>query len=282
MSAASPASTPLGELPRGADIRLVAADMDGTLLTGDGAVPEGFWPLLERMRARGIVFTPASGRQCATLARLFERALDGMPLIAENGSYVVRDGAEISSATIERDVVTQIVHAVRAAVAGGRDLGVVLCGKKSAYIERHDEAFLAEGVRYYVKLAQVADVLTATDEFIKVAVFDFEQAADSVACFKPFTASHDVVVSGPHWIDIMVSGVNKGVALRELQRRLDVTPAQTVAFGDFFNDAEMLQAAGLSFAMANGHPRMREFAAYVAPSNTEGGVVTVLDRLLGG
>ena len=72
-------------------MRLVVADMDGTLLDSGGRIPEGLWPLLDRMRERGVVFVPASGRQHARLARMFERAIDGMPIIADNGSYVVLD-----------------------------------------------------------------------------------------------------------------------------------------------------------------------------------------------
>ena len=67
------------------DVRLVVADMDGTLLDDAGSVPEGMWPLVERMEAAGIVFAPASGRQYATLAKLFERTGDRLAYIAENG-----------------------------------------------------------------------------------------------------------------------------------------------------------------------------------------------------
>lgn len=271
----------LPDLPADLDMRLVVADMDGTLLDDSGAVPDGFWPLLTAMRERGIAFAPASGRQCATLGRLFERELHGMPLIAENGSYVVRDGAEVSSATIDREVVVGVVEAVRDAVADGYDLGVVVCGKRSAYIERLDEAFRRECDKYYAALTEVPDVLVPEDDVLKLAIFDFGSALDSAPLFERFKVGHQVVVSGPNWIDIMCEGVNKGAAVRALQAELGITRAQTVVFGDFFNDAEMLDEADWSFAMANAHADIRKRANYLAPPSSDAGVVTVLAHLLG-
>ena len=81
------------------DLRLVVSDMDGTLLDGDGNIPSQLWPLLETMRDRAIAFVPASGRQCTTLSTMFGSHLQGMPIIAENGTYVVRDGVDTVSYT---------------------------------------------------------------------------------------------------------------------------------------------------------------------------------------
>ncbi|MFN8085781.1 MAG: HAD hydrolase family protein [Microbacterium sp.] len=93
-------------------------------------------------------------------------------------------------------------------------------------------------------------------------------------------ATHQVVVSGRHWVDVMNTTVDKGVALRSLQRALGVTPAQTAAFGDYLNDLEMLRAADWSYAMADAHPDVAAVARHRAPSNAEAGVVSVLERLL--
>ena len=93
--------------------------------------------------------------------------------------------------------------------------------------------------------------------------------------------THQVVLSGKHWIDIMAPGGHKGHGVRALQSRLGVTSAQTVVLGDYLNDLQMLGTAEWSFAMANAHDDLIEQAAYLAPANTEDGVVRVLTRLLG-
>ncbi|WP_062520381.1 HAD family hydrolase [Demequina silvatica] len=264
------------------DIRLVVCDMDGTLLDAAKRIPDAIWPLVERMHERGALFAPASGRQYATLARQFERLGEDLVVIAENGAYVRRGQVEVSASPLPRDAMPEIVGVLRAHAAAGYDVGAVVCGKRSAYVERADEAFLAKARPYYAALEVVEDVTAVEDDILKVAVYDFGDAAHDTA---PALAGFDgdalrVVVSDRHWIDIMAIGVDKGVAVRALQEALGVTPAQTVVFGDYLNDLEMMDASELSFAMANAHPQVAERARFMAPANTEAGVVTTLRRLL--
>lgn len=268
-------------MPAPFDLRLVAADMDGTLLDADKRVPDRLWPLLERLRERGIVFVPASGRQYATLRELFARAADGMPFIAENGTYVVRDGVEISSAPLAPAVVDAVLDRVERVRDAGADVGAVVCGKSRAYVSRDDAAFLDEVRHYYVAYEVVPDLHRVADEAIKIAIFDFGDAERDLApALAEFAREQQVVVSGAHWVDVMAAGVDKGTALRALQRALGVTPAQTVAFGDYLNDLELLAAADHSYAVANAHPRVRAAARHQAPSNVDEGVIEVLTALL--
>ncbi|MFI5684077.1 Cof-type HAD-IIB family hydrolase [Streptomyces sp. NPDC051636] len=281
---ATPASLLTGPgLPDGsAGIRLVVTDMDGTLLDDAKRIPEGLWPMLGELRRRGVLFSPASGRQYATLARQFAEAADGMVFIAENGTYVVRDGVELSSDPLDRSVVAGLARTVRRLVAGGVDVGAVVCGKRSAYVERTDEAFLAEVRQYYVEHRIVEDVTAVDDDVIKVALFDFGPAERSTApALDAFSATHQVVVSGEHWVDVMNPTANKGAALRGLQRELGITPAQTMVFGDYLNDLEMLDAAEWSFAMAGAHPEVIRRARHLAPSNNDNGVLRTIARVLG-
>ncbi len=264
------------------DVRLVLADMDGTLLGADGEVPEDLWPLIDRMHEAGVVFAPASGRQYATLAHMFARTHAGMVFIAENGGYVVRDDVEISSTALPREAVAGVVAAMRGLSGDGADLGVVVCGKRSAYVERTDHAFLQHVAPYYLALTEVNDLDAVNDDdIVKVAVFSFDPPDQVVVpALAPFKDGQQVVVSGAHWVDVMPDGVHKGLAVRRLQESLGITAEQTVAFGDYLNDLEMLDAAHLSFAMANAHPEVLDRANHQAPSNLDNGVVTTLTRLL--
>jgi hypothetical protein len=115
-----------------------------------------------------------------------------------------------------------------------------------------------------------------------VALYDFGSAEHSTGpALDAFAAAHQVVVSGEHWVDVMNRTANKGAALRGLQRELGVTPAQTMVFGDYLNDLEMLDAAEWSFAMANAHPEVVRRARYLAPSNNENGVLRTIARVVG-
>ncbi|MGW2519680.1 Cof-type HAD-IIB family hydrolase [Streptomyces sp. NPDC001617] len=263
------------------DIRLIVTDMDGTLLDDAKRIPPGLWETLAELRRRGVLFSPASGRQYATLAREFAEVAEGMVFIAENGAYVVRDGVELSSDPLGPGVVARVVEAVRRLVADGVDVGAVVCGKRSAYVERTDEPFLAEVRRYYVENRIVPDATALDDDILKVALFDFGSAAHTTApALTRFTDTHQVVVSGEHWVDIMNRTANKGTALRRLQQELGITPAQTMVFGDYLNDLEMLDAADWSFAVSNAHPEVIARARHLAPSNNENGVLRTVARML--
>ena len=264
------------------DLRLIAVDMDGTLLDGEGRIPDALWPLLDRLHAHGIRFAPASGRQLATLQRAFAEHLDHMVFIAENGAYVVEGDTEISSDAMDAAFTVSLVTRLRALAAKGRDLGVVVCGKRSAYIERADDAFLPEAEKYYARLEAVPDLLAVDDQILKVAIFDFADAAATAPALDDLRATHQVVVSGEHWIDVMNQGVNKGVALGRLQAATGIAPEQTAVFGDYLNDLEMMDAASLSFAMANAHPDVAARARFRAPSNLDHGVITTIEKLLDG
>ncbi|GER23817.1 hydrolase [Zafaria cholistanensis] len=279
-------AAPWRELPDGPhDIRLVVADLDGTLLNEHGAVPSAFWPVLDWMRGRGITFVPASGRQYAALHRIFHGLDDGLSYVAENGNLVVHQGRPVAIHGIGLETSRRVIGMVRQAAGGGgggggRNLGLVVCGLDSAYVERDDPAFLAEARKYYVRLEVVADLSLVSDRVLKLAVFDFDGAQDLAG--GPLAAlggTHQVVVSGRHWVDVMAAGVDKGGAVRQLQQAVGATPAQTVAFGDYPNDLQMLEAAHWSFAMANAHPDVAARARWLAPSNTDDGVVAVLRRL---
>ncbi|KAB7789899.1 Cof-type HAD-IIB family hydrolase [Bifidobacterium leontopitheci] len=271
------------------DIRLIVADMDGTLLDGDSRIPDGFWPLLGELQARGVEFVPASGRQLATLQTMFshEQAAGVSSFVAENGNVVMADGDIVDVHGVGWDLTRDVIDMVDQAVASGRhDIGLVVCGLKTAYIQRADKPFVDECSKYYQALRIVDDLHdvlgTPGETVLKLAIFDFgaaEPMADEL--LSDIARTWAVVVSGAHWVDIMDPATNKRQGVVALQRSLGVTPAQTAVFGDYLNDLEMFDAGEWSFAMANAHPDLKQAAHYVAPANTEHGVLTVVRRLLG-
>lgn len=300
------------------DLGLVVLDMDGTLLDGSGAIPSGFWELLPEMRSRGIVVVPASGRQYATLSSMFSEPPEGAgpaisTYLAENGTVVVHSDTVVSTSPLPVAPVSQIVDAVRAVSSADLQLATVVCTPSVAFVEATDQEFLDQAAKYYHSLQQVEDLHAVLDgtgggdcgdsadgvdgvdgtdgvpDVVKVAIFAYGSAEDAApALFTGPSAEAPqvqdettVVISGANWIDIMVPGANKGVALRQLQEELGVTAARTAVFGDYLNDLEMISEGEYSFAMANAHSGITEAANFTAPANTEDGVVRVLRRLLG-
>lgn len=291
----------------GAQIRLVAVDMDGTLLDDEKNFPPGLDELLDHLEQRGVVFVPASGRQVWTLIDMFPER-PGLTFIGENGAIVMRDGREISSAPLDLATVRESVRLVRqyalprpGATAAREDAGegslrenfdggLVVCGKNCAYVERTDEAFLAAVAPYYTRTQCVDDLMRVIDEIeqgrideaiIKLAVYsagDVTALADQT--LGRFARSHQFAISAANWADLQDRGVDKGRALRALQDYLGVTPGQTAVFGDAGNDLSMIAQAEFSFAMENASADVRAAARFLAPSNNEAGVVQVLRALL--
>jgi hypothetical protein len=262
------------------DIRLIATDMDGTLVDDAKNIHDEFWPLFAELHARGIVFCPASGRQYFSLANTFSDVAEHLIFVAENGTFVVDGrGREVSSDCLEPDVAKALVTAVRDIP----DAGLVYCGKRSAYVERNDAPFLAQVEQYYARLQVVDDLLSIEGEdVLKIAIYDFVSAEHNTApALAGFTSTHQVVVSGEHWVDVMSPTANKGAAIAQVQRAMGISADQTMVFGDFLNDLEMMDVATYSFAMANAHPLLRERATWVAPTNNANGVVRTIRTMLG-
>ncbi|MGE4548872.1 MAG: Cof-type HAD-IIB family hydrolase [Intestinibacillus sp.] len=258
-------------------IKLVAADMDGTLLNSQQRLPPRLFPIIRALREKDVRFAVASGRQYYNLLERFEGLEEDILFIGENGGMVF-DGRELlyaSSIPIEK---------LQAPVRLARSLPgayVVLCGTKSAYLEDDDSVFNENARRYYAKLRRVPDVLDAAgqDSICKMAVFQHRQAElgiypEFLLCGRQF----QVVLSGDSWVDLMEPGVNKGSAIRQIQQRFGITPDESMAFGDYLNDCEMMRAVRHSYAMANAHPGLREVSRMEAPSNDEEGVIQVLVR----
>ena len=275
----------------GADLRLAAVDMDGTLLDDDKNFPPGMDELLDQMDARGVTFAPASGRQVWTLIDMFPGRL-GMTVIGENGGIVMRDGVEVSSHPVDTPTVREVIRLVRDATSGpdGIDGGLVMCGKQFAYVERTDEGFVEGVMPYYHRTKRVEDqnaIIDAIeadeidDAIVKLAVYVIGPVEPlAQATLANFADTHQYAISGANWADLQVQGVDKGSAVRDLQRFLGVERAQTAVFGDAGNDLSMMGVADLSFAMANASADVVEAARFVAPSNNEAGVIQVLRALL--
>ena len=275
----------------GADLRLAAVDMDGTLLDDDKNFPPGMDELLDLMDARGVTFAPASGRQVWTLIDMFPDR-PGMTVIGENGGIVMRDGVEVSSHPVDAPTVREVIRLVRDATSGpdGIDGGLVMCGKQFAYVERTDEGFVEGVMPYYHRTKRVEDqnaIIDAIeagqidDAIVKLAVYVIGPVEPlAQATLANFADTHQYAISGANWADLQIRGVDKGSAVRDLQRFLGVERAQTAVFGDAGNDLSMMSEGDLSFAMANASQDVIEAARFVAPSNNEAGVAQVLRSLL--
>ncbi|KJY82913.1 HAD family hydrolase [Vibrio galatheae] len=260
------------------DIKFIAADMDGTLLDEQGQLNPEFFSLYKQLEDKGIIFAAASGRQYYSLMDTFSPIKDRMMFIAENGTLVMHKGEELYSCEIDKASIKQIIEQARSIA----DAQIVLCGKRSAYIETQNPQALEEFAKYYHKCQYVEDLLDVDDDFIKVAICHFGGTEELVypTFDTAFGQTHQVVVSAKIWLDVMNAKASKGAAIEHLQNTLNFSYEQTMSFGDYLNDLEMLKASYHSYAMDNAHPKIKQIARFHAPSNKDAGVFSVIKREL--
>ncbi|MGR5206865.1 HAD family hydrolase [Vibrio alfacsensis] len=257
-----------------ASIKFIAADMDGTLLDQYGRLDPDFFDLFLQLEEKGILFSAASGRQYYSLRDTFSPIQDRMIYVAENGTLVMYQDKELYSCTIPKAEIDEIVKAARA-VEGTH---LVLCGKRSAYVETKAPHALEEFQKYYHRCEYVPDLLAVEDDFIKVAICHFGGTEELVypTMKAKFDDTHQVVVSAKIWLDIMNAQASKGAAIKHLQETMNFGPEETMAFGDYFNDIEMLKVSEHSYAMENAHEAVKKVARFSAPSNRDSGVMKVI------
>lgn len=260
-------------------IKLIMSDMDGTLLDGNGCLPEEFGEILTELHKRHVIFAPASGRQYFALRHQFADYADDLLFFAENGTYVSYHDVELFSSPMQPAMVSRVLNLAEK-VPG---VYPVVCGKKGAYVTSRNDGFFAEMEKYYTHYQLISDFAAIDDEVIKVSLCDAQQADaehNIYPVMKPLSGRLQVAVSGGYWVDVMNFGINKGIAIQQVQKKLHIAPNECAAFGDYMNDAEMMSSVYYSFAMANAHPKIKELARFETASNQEHGVLKGIQWLM--
>ncbi len=259
-------------------IRLIAADMDGTLLNSRHEYDKNFPAHYGLLRNKGILFAPASGRQLYNLQNKFGELGHEMVFIAENGSHVQYKGRDLLVQSLPEGRVPGLIRMAREI----KGVNIILCGKKQAYLESRTPEFLQQVEMYYDRRVFVDDLLAVKeDDFLKIAICDLSGAeANSYPVFRHLEGELQVKVSGKIWLDLSHQLANKGRALQAVQQQLNISVEECMAFGDYLNDVEMMQQAYFSYAMSNAHPEVKKAARFEAMSNEENGVGQIIAQVI--
>jgi len=257
--------------------RLLALDLDGTLLGPDGDVPPRTRAAIERLRAGGVHVVLASGRVPAGMLRLCqELGLDDYQITMQ-GALIVSPltGSVLAAWRLEP-------AEARAHIAFARQAGAVplLC--------------FAEGFRSEILIPEITALFAPFDEPLPLIVPDLLLVAAErpiktflytppgtheqiwAAALEAFAGRATVTSGDEHSVELLPLGASKGEALRTLAAHLGIPLAEVAAIGDARNDIAMLRLAGRSAAMAQARPEVREAADLVVPSNSDEGVLQAL------
>ena len=259
-------------------IKLVASDLDGTLLQGGAQqLSARSLNLIHQLVQKGIHFVAASGRQYDNEVRVFSEIKDEISYIAENGSVCIHNGKVISRSIIEPDLAQRIVHEIKK----NPRFEIVISREDSCFIENNNPDFVNHIVNVMHNTTKIVDDIRTVDgPILKIAICSMNDGPHIIDKYLKhlqdlFGSEIKVVTSGNIWIDFIAPGTNKGTALQHLIKELNIKPEECMAFGDQYNDVEMLQFVGTSYAMSNAAPGISYYSTYVTDS-----VDDVLEDLL--
>ncbi len=260
--------------------RLIATDLDGTLLRPDGTVSPRAVKALAAMSAAGAAVVLVTGRPVRWLPHVYG-VLDA-PYIAvcANGAVVYDpvDDAIVSAELIDADVLIEAAGRIRAALPAATfavETGLDLL-HEAAYSTRSEGD---AGVRV-ATLAEMSQV-SAVKLLVRASGWASDELTARVAeaVGDAMEATHSSAIG---LVELSTAGVTKGTGLAAYAASHGFGPSDTLVFGDMPNDLSMFEWAGRAVAMANAHPRVRALATATTLSNAADGVAVYLESLLAG
>ncbi|TVQ25064.1 MAG: HAD family phosphatase [Spirochaetaceae bacterium] len=257
--------------------RLLATDIDDTLLAPDGALPEANRGALAALHRAGVAIVFCSGRADVSIravAQTIIRPDDDEYLIAYNGARIVT--ADSRRVVVEHNVDSRAIASV---MAYARDHGLYVQGYDAdRFVVEHESDRTAAyarstGMDFRVADDLVAELRSGSPKLIVIDDHDrllsHKPALDRLGTEFGFAT----MFSKPTYLEIVRAGVHKGAALRELASVLGIGIEQTIAIGDSGNDVEMIRAAGLGLAVARARDDAKAAATVVLNTRAEDGAL---------
>jgi Cof subfamily protein (haloacid dehalogenase superfamily)/HAD superfamily hydrolase (TIGR01509 family) len=262
-------------------IKLLIADVDGTLVTGKKALTPKTIEAIDRLRAGGVEFTITSGRPPRGMASLVGPLRLTVPVAAFNGGVFVRP--DLTTVLAQRTIPPAVARqAVDYLLEAGFDVWVY---QGADWYLRNPGAFRVARERSNVGFDPVVikDLHRVLDEPIKIVGVSEDKALvgrGEAELGELLGADASAARSTPFYLDVTHPEANKGMVVREASRILGIPLDQIAAIGDMSNDVPMLSAAGLGIAMGNANAEVRRVARHVTLSNEEEGFAWAVDAFI--
>jgi Cof subfamily protein (haloacid dehalogenase superfamily) len=264
----------------GTTIRLMLADVDGTLVTNDKILTERAIAAVKELKTAGVLFAITSGRPPRGMSMLIEPLELTTPIAAFNGGVFVHpDMSVIEQHTIPDDITPAVIElldglGVDVWVYRGADWYVR--NRKAPHVDREAWTVKFEPTvvaNYDSVSTQVAKIVAINDDYDKV-----QSAVDAVRA--KFGDHVSAARSQPYYGDITNPEANKGGVVKYLSRTLGIAPEEMATIGDQPNDVLMFAHSGLSIAMGNASHEVQEAARRVTTSNEEEGFANAVEKFI--
>ena len=270
------------------DIRVIATDMDGTLLDPRGQLDlPRLEKILDQLDQRGVRFVIATGNEIHRMRQLLGHLADRVVLVVANGARIFENNELLQAQTWDDDIVDKALAHFKGRECQDQFVVTAMNGgfvKAGTVFTELDKFMTPEMIKKLYQRMNFVDEFDSSlfGGVLKMSMVVGEERLDSVLqeVNDLFDGRVRAVSSGYGCIDILQDGIHKAWGLEELLKRWNLKPEQIMAFGDSENDIEMLEMAGISYAMENAEEAVKRVATKVAPANSQAGVYKVLENWL--
>ena len=262
-------------------IRMVIADVDGTLVTQEKVLTKRAAEAVLRLHEAGILFTITSGRPPRGMAMLIEPLKLTQPLAAFNGGVLIQP--DLKTVVDQKFLPTGVPETVIAAIEG-HGLDVWLYTDIEWYVRDANAPHVAREqwtVKFPPTVVKTFDGLLGRVAKIVGVSDDLERVAKCEKDVQQAGGTHiSAARSQPYYLDVTHPDANKGTVAQWLAARYDIPPAAIATIGDMPNDVLMFDHSGLSIAMGNASPEVQRSAHRVTTSNAQEGFATAVERFI--
>lgn len=257
-------------------IKLVAIDIDGTLITDDRRITDDVFQAIQQAKAQGVHVVVATGRPIAGVTLLLEELK-----LNQKGDFVITfNGGLVQDAATGQEIVKELMtyDDYLETEFLSRKLGVHMHAitKEGIFTSNRDigkytvhESTLVNMPIFYRTPEEMAD-----KEIVKMMMIDEPELLGQAIAAIPqsFHDKYTIIKSTPFYLEFLPKTVSKGQAIKHLAQKLGLDMSQTMAIGDAENDRAMLEVVGSPVVMANGVPALKKIAKHITKSNNESGV----------
>ena len=270
------------------DIRVIATDMDGTLLDPKGQLDlPRLEKILDKLDQCDIRFVIATGNEVHRMRQLLGHLAERVVLVVANGARIFENNELIQAQTWDDAMVDRALAHFKGRECQNQFVVTAMNGgfvKEGTVFSELDKFMTPEMIEKLYQRMNFVDEFDSSlfGGVLKMSMVVGEERLDSVLqeINDLFDGHVRAVSSGYGCIDILQDGIHKAWGLVELLKRWNLKSEQIMAFGDSENDIEMLELAGISYAMENAEEAVKRVATKVAPANSQAGVYKVLENWL--
>ena len=250
--------------------KMIALDVDGTLLNDDHKLTDQTKYAVRRADEAGIYIVLCTGRGPMNAIPIMEElGLEGV-MITHNGAVTIysEDSRVVDLCSFNKKEIAPFLQYCRQ-----HRVQFDLCAPSQLYGEYVTDAGSAMYLKFGVQTLQVENVLDLEVSMVKLSVFADSSHMDQMeVVFRQMDSPLSIIRSGDHFMDIMHPEATKGNALKRLAEELGIERSQIMAIGNYFNDLEMIEYAGLGIAMENSPDSLKKLADTTTASNNDDGV----------